>query len=52
MYVLEQIFYGSEFILALVGVDAVRDGHQPNIVLREKLLGQPPDLDVIPAQPG
>ena len=50
--VLEQVADGRQLILAFGGVDVVRNRHQANIVLREKLLGQPPHLNVVAAQPG
>ena len=50
--VIEQVADGRQLILAFGGVDVVRNRHQANIVLREKLLGQPPHLNVVAAQPG
>lgn len=49
-FVLEQIFYGGQLILAFVGVNAVRHRHQPDVMLREKFFGQPSNLNVIPPQ--
>ena len=49
---IEQIFYRSKLALALVCVNAVRHGHQPDVMLREKFFRQPPDLDVVSPQAG
>ena len=46
---IEQIFYGSKLILTLVSVDAVRNGYQPDVMLREKFFGQPSNLNVVSA---
>lgn len=48
----EQVADGRQLVLALGGVDIVRNRHQADVVLREKFLGQPPHLDVVAAQPG
>ena len=50
--VIEQVADRRQLVLALGGVDVVRDRHQADVVLREKLLGQPPHLNVVTAQPG
>lgn len=49
---IEQVADGCQFVLALGGVDVVRDRHQADVVLREKLFGQPPHLNVVATQPG
>lgn len=46
------IFERGKLILALVAVHSVGDGHQPDIVGREKFFRQTANLDIIPAQPG
>ena len=50
--VLHNIFERSKIVLALVAVHAVGNGDQPNIVEREKFLGQLADLNVVAPQPG
>ena len=42
----------SKIILALVAVHTVGNSHQPNIMEREKFLGQLADLNVVAPQPG
>lgn len=49
---IEQVADRRQLVLALGGVDVVRNRHQADVVLREKLLGQPPHLNVVAAQPG
>lgn len=49
---IEQVADGRQFVLAFGGVDVVRNRHQADVVLRERLLGQPPHLNVVAAQPG
>ena len=46
------IFERGKLILALVAVHSVGDGHQPDIVGREKFFRQAAHLNVVPAQPG
>ena len=52
MDVLEQIADWNHFVFALVGVDVVRDRHQTNIMLREKILRPPTNLNVITSKTG
>ena len=42
----------GEIILALVAVNAIGNSNQPNVVLREKFLGELADFNVVAAQPG
>ena len=51
-FVLEQVFDRGQLVLTLVGVDGVRHRHQPDIVFREKFLGQTAHLNVVPPQAG
>ena len=49
---IEQVADRRQLALALGGVDIVGYRHQANVMLREKFLGQPADLDVVTAQAG
>lgn len=44
---IEQVADRRELILALGSVDVIGYRHQANVMLREKFLGQPADLDVV-----
>ena len=50
--VLHNVLERSKIILALVAVHTVGNSHQPNIMEREKFLGQLADLNVVAPQPG
>lgn len=50
--VLEQVTDRGHFIFALVGINVVRNGNQPDIMLREKFLHQPSDFYVVSSQTG
>ena len=50
--VLHYVAERGEIILALVTIHTIGNGHQPYIMLREKLFGQLADLNVVAAQPG
>ena len=50
--VLEQVADRGKLIFALRRVDVIRDGHQADIVIREKFLRQPSDLNVVSPQAG
>ena len=45
--VLEQVADRGKLIFALRRVNVIRNGHQTDIMVREKLLRQPSDLNVI-----
>lgn len=51
-YVLHYVAERGEVILAFVTIYTIGNGHQPYIMLREKLFGQLADLNVVAAQPG
>ena len=48
--VLEQVADRSKFIFALCRVDVIRNGHQTDIMVREKFLCQTSDLNVVAPQ--
>ena len=48
--VLEQVADRSKLIFALCRVDVIRNGHQTNIMVREKFLCQTSDLNVVAPQ--
>ena len=49
---IKQIFDRGQLVLTLVCVDGVRHRHQPDVVFREKFLGQTAHLNVVPPQAG
>ena len=50
--VLEQVADRSKLIFALCRVDVIRNGHQADIMVREKFFRQPSDLNVVSPQAG
>lgn len=50
--VLEQVADRGKLIFALRRVDVIRNGHQANIMVREKFFRQPSDLNVVSPQAG
>ena len=50
--VLEQVADRGKLIFALCRVDVIRNGHQANIMVREKFFRQPSDLNVVSPQAG
>ena len=45
--VLKQVANGSKLVLAFVGVDAVRNSNQANVMVGEEFLCEPPHLDIV-----
>ena len=50
--VLEQVADRGKLIFALCRVDVIRNGHQADIMVREKFFRQPSDLNVVSPQAG
>ena len=50
--VLEQIADRRQLVFSFGGVDVVRNRYQADIVLREKFLGQPANLNIVAAKTG
>ena len=50
--VLKQVADRGKLIFALRRVDVIRNGYQTDIVIREKFLRQPSNLNVVAAQAG
>ena len=49
---IKHILDGGHLALTLGGVNGVRDGHQPDVMLREERVHELADLDVITTEPG